>query len=209
MLRTVLLLGLLLSCLPAGLRAAAPVSLFDGKTFAGWDGETNRTWRIVDGALVGGSLETTVPQNEFLATLRSFTNFVLRLQFKVEGTEGFLNGGVQVRSERIPNHNEMIGYQADIGEGWHGCLYDESRRNTVLAKPADADVARAVRAADWNDYEIRCEGPRVRLKINGVPMVDYTETDGSLVQSGRIGLQVHGGGKVRISYRNLTLEELP
>jgi len=189
--------------------ASAPVTLFDGKTFAGWDGDTNRTWRIVDGSLVGGSLETTVPQNEFVATQASYTNFVLRLKFKLEGTDGFVNGGVQVRSQRIPNHNEMIGYQADIGNEWYGCLYDESRRNKVLARPDAAAVSRAVRPGEWNDYEIRCEGPRVRLAINGVPMVDYTETDASLAQWGRIGLQVHGGGKTRISYKDLTVEELP
>ena len=192
-----------------GMLSAAPASLFDGKTFAGWDGDTNHTWRIEDGAIVGGDLKTTVPQNEFVASIRSYTNFVLRLQFKVEGTEGFVNGGVQVRSQRIPNHNEMIGYQADIGEGWFGCLYDESRRNKVLAKPDAAAVAKAVKPGTWNDYVIRCEGPRVRLAINGIPMVDYTESDPALAQSGRLGLQVHGGGKTRISYRHLMIEELP
>jgi hypothetical protein len=47
------------------------------------------------------------------------------------------------------------------------------------------------------------------LKINGVQMVDYTEADTVIPQVGRIGLQVHGGGKTEISYRNLTLEALP
>lgn len=188
---------------------AAPVSLFDGKSFAGWEGDTNRTWRIQDGCIVGGSLEKTVPQNEFVATTRSYTNFVLRLKFRLEGTEGFVNSGVQIRSQRIPNHNEMIGYQADIGEGWYGAIYDESRRNKVMAKPADADVKRAVKPGEWNDYEIRAEGRRVTLKLNGVLMVDYTEQDESLLQSGRIGLQVHGGGKTRVSFKDVSLEELP
>jgi hypothetical protein len=188
---------------------AAPVALFDGKTFSGWDGDTNHIWRIEEGALVAGDLKSMVPRNEFVATLRSYTNFVLRAQFKIEGTEGFVNGGIQIRSQRIPNHNEMIGYQADIGDGWYGCLYDESRRNTVLARPEAAAVAKAFKPGEWNDYEIRCEGPRVRLSINGVPMVDYVERDPAIVPAGRIGLQVHGGGKTRISYRKLTLEELP
>lgn len=191
------------------LMGAVPVPLSDGRSFAGWGGNTNSIWRIVDGAFVAGDLKESIPQNEFLATTRSFTNFVLRLKFKLEGTEGFVNGGVQLRSQRIPDHNEMIGYQADIGAGWFGCLYDESRRNKVLAKPADAAVARAVKTGEWNDYEIRCEGPRVRLVINGVPMIDYTETDTAMEQSGRLGLQVHGGGKTRIAYRDLMIEELP
>src|SRR4051794_21101337 len=74
------------------------ISLFDGKTFAGWQGDTNHTWRVENGAFVGGSLERTVPRNEFLSTTRSFTNFVLRLRCKLAGTEGFVNGGVQIRS---------------------------------------------------------------------------------------------------------------
>ena len=41
---------------------AAPGPLFDGKSFAGWDGETNSVWRIRDGVIVGGSLSGN-PQN--------------------------------------------------------------------------------------------------------------------------------------------------
>lgn len=190
-------------------RAGEPISLFDGRTFAGWDGDTNRTWRVDGGSLVGGSLTATVPRNEFLATTGSYTNFVLRLKFKLSGSEGFVNGGVQFRSQRVPTDSEMTGYQADIGEGWFGAIYDESRRNKVLVRPADADVKRAVRAGEWNDYEIRAEGRRMTLKINGVQMVDYTETEDAIPQWGRIGLQIHGGGKAEIRYRELTLEPLP
>ena len=189
--------------------AADPIRLFDGASFQGWDGDTNSTWRIRDGALVGGSLKTTVPRNEFLATTATYTNFALRLKFKLTGSEGFVNGGVQIRSQRVPNDSEMIGYQADIGEGWFGAIYDESRRNKVMAKPAEADVKKAVKPGEWNDYEIRAEGRRVVLKINGVQMVDYTEADAAIPQFGRIGLQVHGGGKTEIRYKDLTLEPLP
>src|SRR5229473_3573205 len=67
----------------------------DGKTFKGWEGDTNKTWRIEEGAFVGGSLGETVPHNEFLCTRRSYTNFVLRVKFKLTGKDGFINGGVQ------------------------------------------------------------------------------------------------------------------
>ena len=189
---------------------AQPISLFDGKTFAGWDGDTNRTWRIVDGAFVGGSLEHHIPRNEFLATHDSYTNFVLKLKFKLVGTEGFVNAGVQVRSVRTDDPpNEMRGYQADIGDGWWGALYDESRRNTVLIKPDPAAVEQALKPGDWNEYTIRCEGRRIRTWINGVAMIDYTEPDTSIPQHGRIGLQIHGGAKAEVSYKNITLEHLP
>ena len=188
---------------------AAPKPLSDGKTFAGWDGETNSIWHVRDGAFVGGKPLAKVPQNEFLATARSYTNFVLRLEFKLTGTEGFVNGGVQFRSQRRKGDSEMIGYQADIGEGWYGSLYDESRRNKLMAKADEAAVKRAVKPGEWNRYEIRCEGRRIVLKINGVQTVDYTEADATIPQWGRIGLQVHGGGVTEASYRGITIEELP
>ena len=95
---------------------AAPEPLSDGKTFKGWVGDTNKTWRIEDGAFVGGSLDKKVPQNEFLRTERQFTNFILRLKVKLAGTNGFVNGGVQVRSQPAANPpNEMVGYQCDMG----------------------------------------------------------------------------------------------
>ena len=190
--------------------AATAKPIFDGKTFNGWEGDTNKTWRIADGAFVGGSLDKTVPQNEFLRTKRSYTNFVLRVKFKLTGKSGFVNGGVQLRSKPATKPpNEMIGYQADMGQGWWGALYDESRRNKVLIKPDAADVEKALKKDDWNEYEIRCEGKRIRTAINGVPMIDYTETDDSIEQFGQIGLQVHGGGQTEVFYKDITVEELP
>ena len=41
---------------------------------------------------------------------------------------------MQFRTKRIPKHHEVIGYQADIGQGYWGALYDESRRNKVLGQ---------------------------------------------------------------------------
>src|SRR4051794_16140655 len=114
------LLSLLSGVVLAVTALAAPTPIFDGKTFTGWQGDTEKTWRIEDGALVGGSLAEKVPHNEFLATTKQYGNFELRLKFKLTGTEGQINGGVQIRSQRIANHFEMIGYQADLGEGYYG-----------------------------------------------------------------------------------------
>lgn len=117
------------------------VRLFDGKSFKGWEGDTLTTWRVENGALVGGSLVTKVPHNDFLCTQRSFSNFILKLKFKLSGTEGFINSGVQFRSKRLANPAyEMIGYQADLGDNYWASLYDESRRNKTLIGPDAALV---------------------------------------------------------------------
>lgn len=189
--------------------AAGPKSIFDGKTFGGWEGDTQKTWRIEDGCITAGTHAAMAPRNEFLATTRRYTNFVLRLKVKLTGTEGFVNSGVQIRSERIPNHHEMIGYQADIGAGWWGCIYDESRRNKMMAKAEDAVVKKALKENDWNDYEVRAEGRRVIIKLNGVQTVDYTEADTTIPQQGLIAVQIHGGGKTIVQFKDLTVEELP
>jgi len=188
---------------------AAPVPLFDGKTFEGWDGDTAKTWRIENGEIVGGSLTEKVPHNEFLATKKSYGNFELRVMFKLTGTEGQINGGVQIRSERIPAHFEMISYQADMGEKYYGALYDESRRKKVLASPAEDVIAKALKLNEWNEYRIRCEGRHIQLWVNGVQTVDYTEPDETIVQKGRIAVQIHGGGKAEARYKELMIEELP
>jgi HEAT repeat protein len=185
-----------------------PVSLFDGHSLAGWEGDTN-VWRVSEGLIVGGSLNGNV-RNEFLATLRSYTNFLLRLEYKLVGTEGFVNSGVQFRSVRLTNPpNEMKGYQADIGAGYSGCLYDESRRNSVLARASQETIQRLEKTNDWNEYQIRAEGTHIQIWLNGQKTIDYAEPDAVIPQTGLIGLQIHGGNKAEVSFRNITLRELP
>jgi Domain of Unknown Function (DUF1080) len=183
-------------------------SLFDGKTFSGWDGDTATTWRIEAGALVGGSTNRFTKNNDFLCTKQEYSNFELVADVKLEGT-GFVNAGIQFRSQRAKNPAyEMIGYQADMGGNFWGCLYDESRRNRVLAGSDSVKTRQIVKADGWNEYRIRCEGPRIRLYLNGQLTTDYTETDLTLPQKGLIGLQIHGGGKAQASYRNIKISEL-
>lgn len=184
---------------------ARPVVLFDGETFKGWEGPLE-SFRIEDGAIVGGTLNRRIPKNQFLSTRESFSDFELRLKFKIVGDD--VNAGIQIRSQRIPDHHEMIGYQADIGQQYWGALYDESRRGIILAQGNLEATLRVVREKDWNEYRIRCEGKRVRLWINGYQTVDYTEKDLSVVQEGVIALQIHSGPPSEAWYRDITIEKL-
>jgi hypothetical protein len=189
--------------------AAEIKRLFDGKTLTGWEGDTKNTWRVEKGAIVGGSLKNVVPRNEFLSTTRHYGDFELRVTFKLLGDRARRNAGVQFRTKRIPNHHEVSGYQADIGQHYWGALYDETRRDRILAGPDPKDIERFVKQADWNTYVVRCEGPRIRLWLNGVQTVGYTEEDPAIERSGIIALQIHGGAKAQIHYKGITIEELP
>jgi hypothetical protein len=202
---------LLLSCLVAFATGtqSAPVPLFDGKSLAGWEGETNTVWRVRDGVIVGGSMEGN-PRNEFLATRKSYKNFHLRFDYKLVGTQGFVNGGVQFRSQRIPNPpNEMSGYQADIGAGYSGCLYDESRRNKMLAMADTNFVARLEKPGEWNSYEVVASGAQILLFLNGQRTAIWVENEPGIADTGVIALQIHGNCKAEISFRNISIEELP
>ena len=202
----VALLGLLLVTAGAYQRGAKP--LFDGKSFKGWEGNLS-LFRIEDGAIAGGTLKESIARNEFLCTTEEYDDFELRLKVKLIGDPARANAGIQFRSKRIPNHHEVIGYQADMGQHYWGALYDESRRRKILAGPNLDELNKVLKRDDWNDYVIRAEGKRVRLSINGFQTADYTETDDSVEQRGRICLQIHGGPPSEAWYKEITIEMIP
>jgi hypothetical protein len=143
---------------------------------------------------VGGSLNGTVPHNDFLCTTVSYDNFILRLKFKLIGTAGFINAGVQFRSKRLTDPSyEMIGYQADLGPKYWASLYDESRRNITLVQPDSLLILKQLKPNDWNEFEIHADNRHISIFLNGKQTVDYIEKDETIPQSGIIGLQIHGG----------------
>jgi len=202
---SVVLLALLL--IPAGAYQRGAKRLFDGKSFKGWEGNLN-LFRIEAGAVVGGTLKENIARNEFLCTAEEYGDFELRLKFKLLGDPAKANAGIQFRSKRIPNHHEVIGYQADMGQNYWGALYDESRRRKVLAGPNLDELNKVLKRGDWNDYVIRAEGKRIRLSINGFQTVDYTEPEEGIEQRGRICLQIHGGPPSEAWYKNISIETL-
>jgi hypothetical protein len=205
--RALVVVALLLA---SSIDASEPINLFDGKTFAGWEGNIDSVWRIEDGALTAGSLQKKQEKNDFLATTKTYSNFELSLKWRLQGTEGFVNGGVQFRTKRIPNHHEVSGYQADLGAGYDGALYDESRRNKILMKPTDDVLAKATKPlGQWNEYRIRAEGSHIQLWLNGVQTVDYQEEDADIAQSGIIAVQIHGDATSIVQYKDIVLQELP
>ncbi len=207
------LLFLLVSCLLLSFISQPTkkqVSLFDGKTFNGWEGDTKNTWRIENGAIVGGSLSKTVPNNDFLTTTKEYGNFILKIKIKLIGNEGFINSGIQFRSKRLTNPAfEMTGYQADWGNNYWASLYDESRRNKTLMKPDSSKIMKWIKMNDWNVYKIVANKNRIQLYINGKQTVDYKELDNTIPQSGLIGVQVHGGGKAQVAFKDIYITELP
>ena len=205
------------SCLSASLLSGADVQdsgskseegfevLFDGTTTDDWNGDRS-VFRVESDCIVGGQLKERIPHNYFLSHKRAFGDFDLRLQFRLLGEN--TNAGIQIRSKRIPDHHEMVGYQADLGQQYWGCLYDESRRRTILAKPDAKELDKVLKRGDWNDYRILCEGRRIQLWVNGLQTVDYTEEDQGIPLVGKIAVQIHGGAPGEAWYRNIRIKPL-
>jgi len=203
------LVAALVACMTATGMAAEKekgfVPLFNGKNLDGWEGDV-KLWHAEGGALVGKSPGITY--NDFLCTTKTYGDFVLRFQIRLRPDGG--NSGVQFRSKRVPNSHEVAGYQADVGGPWWGKLYDEARRRKVLAGPDAETIKKCLKRGQWNDYEIRAEGPHITLKINGTTTADYTEPEPAekVARNGVIAVQIHGGGPQTVEFRNIRIKEL-
>ena len=219
------LLTIFFSCQTGGEK----VSLFDGQSLEGWEGNPD-FFRVEDEAIVAGRLVAAIPQNEFLSTKKEYADFELQLKAKLVGPGE--NGGVQFRSRRVENSSEMYGYQADIGfinAGWiqgfeniaekaegmeadarfplWAALYDESRRRIPLAVADPDQVMQNLNEGSWNELRVRAEGNRIRIWLNNELMTDYEEEE-DVARSGKIGLQVHSGPPLEVWYKDIIIEEL-
>jgi len=186
------------------------LSLFDGKTLTGWKAHNpaeQALWTVKNGFITGGDAQKKVKSNTYLVTEKEFGDFEFRCLFRLSGdpATGLINSGIQYRS-KIENGN-MVGYQADIGNGYWGDIYDEHRRGKLIG--GDLSILKKILKEDgWNSYIVRVKGNRHELYINGVKTCDYTENDNSVPTKGIIGIQLHGGGAGKIELSDITITEL-
>lgn len=196
------------------LACSAPVeegftSIFDGKSWQGWEGDKT-FFRIEDGAIVAGKMDANIPVNQFLCTGQNFDDFELKMKVKFTARDN--NAGIQFRSSRIPNDHEVIGYQADVGfmgkQPLWGSLYDESRRKRFLRQASEEQVLAVLKPDDWNEYHIYCQGPIVKFWLNNTLVLEYQETEANIGRDGVICVQIHGGPPSEAWYKDIRIKEL-
>ena len=171
---------------------------FNGKDLTNWDGDPE-LWKVEGGEIVGRTA-AGLKHNEFLKSQMLFGDF--RLICKVKLTPNKENSGIQIRSEALPN-GEVKGFQADMGAGWWGKLYEEQGRGLLWDKPGEQFVKRD----DWNLYEIVASGNHVRTAINGNACVNLRDPAGSV--RGIVAFQLHAGGPMEVRFKNLQVELNP
>lgn len=183
------------------------ISLFDGKTLEGWqtiNPDHQKFWSVKDSIIIGGDGKTKIPENTFLYTEQEFEDFEFRCLFRLTGDPqtGMINSGIQYRSK--VRDGKMIGYQADIGNGFWGDIYDEHRRGELM--DGNLSTLRHLLKEDgWNSYIIRVQGNRHELYINGVKTGDYIESNPKIPSRGVIGFQLHSGGAAKVEFRAPTI----
>ena len=196
------------SALAPSERSEGFVPLFDGQTLKGWDGDPE-LWSVRDGVIVGSSDGHTVDTNTFLVYREPFADFVLRLEVRLRNG----NSGIQFRSQLMPGPGWIVhGYQADLSDAgersaW-GNFYEEKGRGRGLMATPDEGWLRAkdiVRTRDWNEYEIRAEGDRIRLKLNGKTTFEGTD---DRAREGVIAIQLHSGPPMQVECRRIRIKAL-
>jgi len=207
------------------------VSIFDGTSLAGWDGDTT-FWRVENGEIVGETTPDKVAKtNSFLIWRGGTTkDFELKLEFRINNT----NSGIQYRSTELPDVGRWVlkGYQADIefNGGYTANVHEErgrtghvvlSRRGQVtraadgpvfktLASIADPTLLRGVvNTNGWNQYHIIARGAVLIHIINGQLMsVAIDEDTKNAVTEGLLGFQMHTGPPFKVQFRNISLRKL-
>lgn len=186
------------------------VPLFDGVSLKGWetvDPADKKYWKVEDSTIVGGDGATPIPENMYLRTTGEYEDFEFRCLFRLSGdpATGMINSGIQYRSE--DSGEDIIGYQADIGNGFWGDIYDEHRRAKLVGGDVHA-LKFLLKEDGWNSYTVRVKGNYHQLYINGIKACDYVEKDPKIPTKGVIAVQLHGGGAAKIELRSLTITEL-
>jgi hypothetical protein len=186
------------------------VSLFDGHTLAGWRTivpADQNLWFVADSSIQSGDGIHKIEANRYLYTTKQYQDFEFRCLFRLSGDPktGLINSGIQYRS--VIENGKMVGYQADIGTGYWGDIYDEHRRGKLMGGDLKT-LSHLLNENGWNSYIIRCKGNRHELYINGVKTGEYFEKDPKIPQKGVIAVQIHSGGVGRVEFRDLVITEL-
>lgn len=188
------------------------VSLFDGKTLAGWTPrQGTMVFEVRDGVIVGtcGKGAST-----FLCTERDYTDFIFTCEMKWE-VDG--NTGVQVRSRtrKSPKMEVVFGPQVELedlgkkGRGWSGGIYGQACGGWFypLKSPAHKPLKNIVDRAGWNRVTIKVVGNVFKTWINGKPAAHWVDAENAFPK-GFIGLQIHSGKQGTILWRDLKIKEL-
>ncbi len=165
------------------------VSLFDGKTLAGW------TVLKCEAVVEDGNIFLKAG-NGMVQTERKYSDFVLEYEWKALKTNAW-DSGVYFRYESIPAGKAWPPrFQANCRQGLEG--------NVGELKGASSKGL--VKDGEWNKFKLTVRGSHVEMEINGKPAWSVDNLDGP--REGFIGLQAEVPQGGQNLFRNIYLTEL-
>ena len=177
------------------------ISLFNDQNLDGWEIYGTEKWYVEDGLLICES----GPDKGYgyLATNQKFKNFDLTLDF-LQGADG--NSGVFIRSSI--EGTKITGWQAEVAPpGKHtGGIYESYGRGWLIQP--DPSLDDVLKMGEWNTMRILALNDEVTTFLNGVQMIHIKDEKIGKAM-GQIALQIHDGGGIKVSWRNISLKELP
>ncbi|HZZ82370.1 MAG TPA: DUF1080 domain-containing protein [Gemmataceae bacterium] len=191
-----------LFAIPAA-QAGEPEDFFNGKDLSTFEGLIKDYWSVKDGAIVGSTAPKGINFNTFLCSKKKYKDFELKFQVKL-AKQG--NSGIQIRSH-IHNKEKfaVTGPQCDMGGPYWGSLYGENFGG--MMKAADAKLVKEVlKEGAFNDYDIKCVGKHVTIKLNGKTTVDGDFA--KMPDEGIIAFQIHGGPSMDVTFKNIYFRDL-
>jgi hypothetical protein len=181
------------------------IRLFNGKDLDGWEGH-EAYWSVRDGAIVGKN-DGPVKVSTYLLTKGKYSDF--RLTARVKLVESEMHSGIAFWGRLAPEQGDPYTYAGHLvmfPSGWG--LFDLYGRRLLPVDPAPAK--KVGKQHDWNDLEILAQGNRIRVAVNGTPVVDWRDPSPERIQEGPIGLQLHSN-KVpqEVRFKDLVLTTFP
>ena len=178
------------------------VRLFDGATLSGWKALPGGHWEVADGAIAGTQEKTEKLHGQLLSE-KEYGNFVLRLKFKA--LEG--NSGLYFRATQVDHAVAVKGFQAEIDAGGSGVggLYETLGRAWVV-QPTAEQIQKFYKPKEWNEMSVTAVEGNIRVEVNGVVTADLKNDTGA--RRGRLGLQLHGGQKMQVMFKDIEIKEL-
>ncbi len=170
-----------------------PEKVFNGKDLDGWRLQGADYWKAVDGVLRGESDDKM--HNSVLWTAKDYKDFTVSFEFRFEGD---IDSGVFLRAE---NEQIQIGVSRSLKRDMTGSLYIGSKRGY----PEEAQgVKEAMKLGDWNRMRIVVKGGTYTVFINDRQVIEYVSDTAK--ESGPVGLQIHPGVKMKVEFRDVTVE---
>lgn len=179
---------------------AQEVSLFNGKDLTGWRVHGTEKWYVANGELVCESGPDK--QYGYLSSENEYKDFELTLEFFQESNG---NSGVFFHSQ--VEGTKVSGWQAEVApmNRHTGGIYESYGRGWLI-KP-DPSLEKFLKENSWNTMKVKVSGNTVTTWLNGQQMITLTDEKIGAV-TGRISLQIHDGGGVRVRWRNLRISRL-